>query len=181
MMTRSPGDKPVAIAARRPDRRKTSTERSQARPPSATNTFQVSPRRNSAPVGTIVASSCVKTLIFVSSWYPSPKPLHCSGGDKMSSKTLTRCSSTPSVDILVNAELNPTDPPRQRHRPTPILDHDLRARSNFDCIGTEHVDNDFQIMRVADLDDGRTGLHDGLTLLRHLKHKAGDWRSDIPD
>ena len=91
----------------------------------------------------------------------------------MSISTLTRCSSTPSVDILVKAAGS-----TRRTRPAsvpgsaPVFDGDLRAGVNFDGIGAEHVDDHFQVARIADFKNWRARLHDCFALLRHLENEA---------
>lgn len=103
-MTCVPGLRLLRIHACCPFRAITSTRVNFARLSSARYKPYRDPMGNSAPTGTINASSAVCTGIFTSTRKRSPKLIQSSVGEVISRITLTRCSSTPSADTFVNAE-----------------------------------------------------------------------------
>ena len=95
--------------------------------------------------------------------------------------TLTRCSSTPSADTLVNAagSIRRTRPD-SGGRPRAAVEARRRARLDQDRVGGQHVDDDLEVVRIAHLDQRRADRHDGLALLRDPQHASGDGRADVP-
>ena len=76
--------------------------------------------------------------------------------------------------------LNPADPPGKFSLPAPMLDHHLCAGTNLDSIRAQHVDHDFEITRVSDLQQWRARLHDGFAFLRDFQYHAGNRGSHAP-
>ena len=95
--------------------------------------------------------------------------------------TLTRCSSTPSVEILVKAvgSTRRTRPARVPG-PAPAFDDHLGTRLNFDGIRAEHVDDDLEVTRIADFDQRGAGSDYRFAFLQDLEDRAGHGRRDIP-
>ena len=50
----------------------------------------------------------------------------------------------------------------------------------FDCVCGENIDHDFQVVRVADGEDGGTRLYWRFALLSYIKNEAGDGRRYVP-
>ena len=77
---------------------------SRALPDSTRKTAQPSPWRKAAPCGTFSTSSPSQSTRRASMRNPSPSAAQSRRGSVKAAMTLTRCSSTPSADSLVNAD-----------------------------------------------------------------------------
>jgi hypothetical protein len=73
---------------------------------------------------------------------------------------LTRCSSTPRAETVA----------------APVLDEDALAGLHPHGVGREHVDDELEGCRVAELDEGRARGHHLLTLLKQAQHASPDRR-----
>ena len=104
---------------------------------------------------------------------------HCSGGLVTSISTLTRCSSMPSADTLVNAAGSTRPHPSFHRRAAPALDHHAPARLGLHRVGGEQLAQHFHLARIADVEQGGAGRQGGLARLGHLQHDAGHRGADL--
>ena len=142
-MTLSPACTPAVTAAKRPDRRNNLTVAALRAAVAHNIDVPASPVRNSAPEGTIVASSRLKTVIAC---------IDLIGVAEAGPVLCRRDDVDQDVDpLLLDAErrnlgegggLDPAHASGQRAWAAPVLDGDLRAGMDFDRIGAEHVDDD---------------------------------------
>jgi hypothetical protein len=83
---------------------------------------------------------------------------------------LTRYSSTPSAEILVNASgSSRRTVPRNAVSPPHLLDQDRVAGFDAHGILREDVHHDLEPGGIADLDERRAGLYDPGAFLRYAK------------
>ena len=92
----------------------------------------------------------------------------------MSITTQTRCSSTPSAEIFVNAPAPRGELPFQHARSAPAFDADGRSRFDRHRIGRQHVDDCFEIARIADLDQRGPARRDRLAFLSEPQNTTRD-------
>src|SRR6516165_8470929 len=90
----------------------------------------------------------------------------------MSMMTLTRCSSTPSADILVKApgSITRTRPASGWSSPHPSRRTGVPACIYLHGIGGQHVHHDLQISGVSELEQGCASRHHAGALLQHPEH-----------